>query len=211
MTEGNGLVNLCSIGALVAICNCSALKAHQECCGLPEGFVLRVLWSALPLSSSAPPAHSALHGCSGGTCHLTPCNVFPGKIFFQLSRSKQLMVSCNPSDLHFSFLYAAIELSLLNLLWASTWWVSPQHALRYSKRNGEVKTADLLLQISSKSRLWWGSSSECYNFNCSSWSSSYMAIIFKSLYYVIPAMWRCATNLLAQAQNLFTHPFPRWW
>lgn len=149
--------------------------------------------------------------CSGGTCHLTSCNVFLGKIFFQLARSEQLMVSCSPSDLHFSFLYTAIELPLLNLLWASTWWVCPQHALRYSKRNGEVKRADLLLQISSKSRLCWGSSFECHHFNCSLWSSSYMAFTFKSLYYVIPAMWRCTMNLPAQAQNLFTHPFPRWW
>lgn len=169
MTEGKSLVYLCSIGALMAIYNCLALKAYQAWCGLPEGFVLSVLWIALPASSSA---HSALHGCSGGTCHLTSCNVFLGKIFFQLARSKQLMVSCNPSDLHFSFLYATIELPLLNLLWASTWWVSPQHALRYIKENGEEKTADLLQQISSKIRLCWGSPSECHHFNCSLWSGS---------------------------------------
>lgn len=150
MTEGKSLVYPCSIGALMAICNCLALRAYQAWCGCPEGFVLSVLWVALPMSSSAPPAHSALHGCSGGTCHLTSCSVFLGEIFFQLACSKQLMVSCNPLDLHFGFLYTTTELPLLDLLWASPWWVSPQQASRYIKKNGGVNTADLLQQISTK-------------------------------------------------------------
>lgn len=172
MTEGKSLVYLCSIGALMAICNCLAVKAYQAWCGLPEGFVLSVLWIALPTSSSAPRCSQCSPWLLWGTRHLTSCNVFLGKIFFQLARSKQLMVSCSPSDLHFSFLFATIELSLLNLLWGSTWWVSPQRALGYIKSNREVKTADLLQQISSKSRLCWGSSFQCHQFNCSLWSSS---------------------------------------
>lgn len=195
----------------MAICTCLALKACQAWCGCPGGFVPSMLWVALPTSSSAPPAHSALHGCSGGTCHLTPCSVFLGKIFFQLARSEQLMVSCSPLDLHLGFLYATTELPLLGLLWASTRWVSPQQASRYIQRNGGAKRADLLQQISTKE----GSVEEgllnavVLTVHCAvvlKWH-----FIFKSLYCIIPAMWRCTTNLPAQAQYLFTHPFPRWW
>lgn len=80
-------------------------------------FVRSVLWITLPAHSSASTAaNSDLRGCSRGTYQLSPCNVFLSKIFFQLIRSKQLMVSCDLLDLHFSFSYATVELPLLALL-----------------------------------------------------------------------------------------------
>lgn len=127
---------------------------------------------SLACSSKSPAAYSSPLGCSGGACELFPCDVFLSRSFFQLARSKQLMASCDLLDLHFSFLYTTIRLPLLALLWASIWWRALSMPRGAAGAAEEVKTAELLQQISSNSRLCCGSSVECHHFNCSLWNSS---------------------------------------
>lgn len=166
MTEGKkSCVSQFSVGALMAIWNCAVLKAYQAWCGLLGLHP----WQAAP----SPLLHTAA-----------------------LVDALEELVSC--SHMKFSLARAFSSSPILNSWWFPvTFWTStsvcctsqsgslflPCYEPAYdgwalSMPRGaagaadEVKTADLLQQISSNSRLCCGRSVECHHFNCSLWNSS---------------------------------------
>lgn len=159
-----------SIGALMAICNCSALKAYQARCGLP-GFGLNVLWIALSERSSAYTATSmaaaleehtnSLHAMFSSARSFSSLPV-PNSWWFPVTFWTYTSVSCmlQSSSLFLPCYEPADDGWALSM---------PRGAAGAAE---EVKTADLLQQISSNSRLCCGSSVECHHFNCSLWNSS---------------------------------------
>lgn len=90
-------------------------------------------------SSKCTAASSSPHGCSGGACELFSC-CFPSQDLFPNST---ILNSCwfPVTFWTYASVSCTLQLSfpLLALLWASTWWMSPQHASRCSRSSGGSK------------------------------------------------------------------------